>query len=434
MFDQKETRFMNEKPYLPRLIDRKMTQYLQAFGAVCIEGPKWSGKTRTSLHHCKSSFYVGSSRGNFSNRKLALMDPSLILEGNSPRLIDEWQEVPSIWDAVRHEIDLRGGKGHFILTGSSTPNNRGVFHSGAGRIAKLRMRPMSLFEMGCSSGSVSLRGIFSGDTSAKITGEIDLRRIIQFIIRGGWPENIDVDYEFAQLLPKQYLEAVVNSDINRIDGRTRNLDKIRLLLRSLARNESTTATNRALKRDIKEIDDEDIDVETVAEYLNLFDRLFLLDNQQPFSTNIRSSVRVKQSDKRHFSDPSLACALLGTTEEALLSDLETLGFLFEALCERDLKIYAEANDAKLFHYQDYHDNEIDAVVEMPDGNWGAFEIKLGAHQLDDAAEKLLHIKSVIESEPKGRPPKILGVICGLSNATYIRPDGVHVIPITALKD
>lgn len=425
---------MNEKPYLPRLIDRKMTQYLQAFGAVCIEGPKWSGKTRTSLHHCKSSFYVGSSRGNFSNRKLALMDPSLILEGNSPRLIDEWQEVPSIWDAVRHEIDLRGGKGHFILTGSSTPNNRGVFHSGAGRIAKLRMRPMSLFEMGCSSGSVSLRGIFSGDTSAKITGEIDLRRIIQFIIRGGWPENIDVDYEFAQLLPKQYLEAVVNSDINRIDGRTRNLDKIRLLLRSLARNESTTATNRALKRDIKEIDDEDIDVETVAEYLNLFDRLFLLDNQQPFSTNIRSSVRVKQSDKRHFSDPSLACALLGTTEEALLSDLETLGFLFEALCERDLKIYAEANEAKLFHYQDYHDNEIDAVVEMPDGNWGAFEIKLGAHQLDDAAEKLLHIKSVIESEPKGRPPKILGVICGLSNATYIRPDGVHVIPITALKD
>ncbi len=425
---------MNEKPYLPRLIDRKMTQYLQAFGAVCIEGPKWSGKTRTSLHHCKSSFYVGSSRGNFSNRKLALMDPSLILEGNSPRLIDEWQEVPSIWDAVRHEIDLRGGKGHFILTGSSTPNNRGVFHSGAGRIAKLRMRPMSLFEMGCSSGSVSLRGIFSGDTSAKITGEIDLRRIIQFIIRGGWPENIDVDYEFAQLLPKQYLEAVVNSDINRIDGRTRNLDKIRLLLRSLARNESTTATNRALKRDIKEIDDEDIDVETVAEYLNLFDRLFLLDNQQPFSTNIRSSVRVKQSDKRHFSDPSLACALLGTTEEVLLSDLETLGFLFEALCERDLKIYAEANEAKLFHYQDYHDNEIDAVVEMPDGNWGAFEIKLGAHQLDDAAEKLLHIKSVIESEPKGRPPKILGVICGLSNATYIRPDGVHVIPITALKD
>ncbi|MFA5546505.1 MAG: DUF4143 domain-containing protein [Sphaerochaetaceae bacterium] len=425
---------MNEKSYLPRLIDRKITKYLQAFGAVCIEGPKWCGKTMTSMHHSKSNFFVGSPTGNFSNRKLAMMDPSLILEGDSPRLIDEWQDVPSIWDAVRHEIDQREGKGHFILTGSSTPNSKGVLHSGAGRIAKLRMRPMSLFEMGYSSGSVSLAGIFSGDVKAKITGDVDLREIIRFIICGGWPENIAVDYEFARLLPKQYIEAVVDSDINRIDGKTRNLDKIRLLLRSLARNESTTATNRALKNDIKEIDDEDIDVETVAEYLNLFERLFLLDNQRPFSTNIRSSVRVKQSVKRHFSDPSLACALLGTTEEALLSDLETLGFLFEALCERDLNIYAEANDAKLFHYQDYQDNEIDAVVEMPNGSWGAFEIKLGAHQLDDAAEKLLRIKSTIESEPKGRPPKILGVICGLSNAAYIRPDGVHVIPITALKD
>lgn len=434
MFGHEETKFMDENPYLPRLIDRKMTHHLQAFGAVCVEGPKWCGKTRTSLHHSKSSFFVGSPTGNFSNRQLAVMDPSLILEGDAPRLIDEWQEVPSIWDAVRYEVDLRGGKGHFILTGSFTPNNKGVFHSGAGRIARLRMRPMSLFEMGYSSGDVSLGGIFSGEAGAKITGEIDLRRIIQYIIRGGWPESIGVDFEFARLLPRQYVDAVVDSDINRMDGKTRNLDKIRLLLRSLARNESTTATKRALKRDIKEVDDEDIDVETVAEYLNLFERLFLLDNQPPFSTNIRSSVRVKQSVKRHFSDPSLACALLGTTEEALLSDLETLGFLFEALCERDLKIYAEANDAQLFHYQDYHDNEIDAVVEMPDGTWGAFEIKLGAHQLDDAAEKLLRIKSALESEPRGKPPKILGVICGLSNATYIRPDGVHVIPITALKD
>lgn len=425
---------MEEKKYFPRLIDTKVIKYLQAFGAVCIEGPKWCGKTMTSLHHSKSSFFVGSPAGNFSNRTLALMDPSLILEGNTPRLIDEWQEVPSIWDAVRHEVDLRGGKGHFILTGSSTPNEEGIFHSGAGRIATLRMRPMSLFEMGHSSGSISLKEIFSGEAKAIFTGDVDLRKIIQFIISGGWPENIGIDFQFAQLLPKQYIDAVVEKDIGRIDGKNRNLDKIRLLLRCLARNESSTATNKSLKNDIKEMDDEDIDVETVAEYLNLFERLFLLDNQQPFSTNIRSSVRVKQSVKRHFSDPSLACALLGTTEEALLSDLKTLGFLFEALCERDLKIYAEANDAKLFHYQDYSENEIDAVVEMPDGSWGAFEIKLGAHQLDNAAKKLLAIKSSIESDPKGRSPKILGVICGLANAAYIRPDGVYVIPITALKD
>jgi uncharacterized protein len=425
---------MGEKPYLPRLIDRKVTKYLQAFGAICIEGPKWCGKTMTSLHHSKSSFYVGSPANNFSNRKLAVMDPALILPGDAPRLIDEWQDVPSIWDAVRHEVDQRRGKGHFILTGSSTPDRKGVLHSGAGRIAKLRMRPMSLFEMGCSSGSVSLRGLFSGGTQTSLTGEVDLRKIIQYIICGGWPENIGVDVEFARLLPKQYVDAIVDNDINRMDGKVRNLNKIRLLLHSLARNESSTATNKALKKDIKEIDDEDIDVETVAEYLNLFDRLFLLDNQQPFSTNIRSSVRVKQSVKRHFSDPSLACALLGATEESLLSDLETLGFLFEALCERDLNIYAEANDAKVFHYQDYHGNEIDAVVEMPDGSWGAFEIKLGAHQLDKAAQKLLHITSAIESDPKGRPPEVLGVISGLSNAAYLRPDGVHVIPITALKD
>jgi predicted AAA+ superfamily ATPase len=425
---------MSEKQYLPRLIDRKVIQHLQAFGAICIEGPKGCGKTETSLHHCKSKFDVGSPKGNFSNRKLALMDPSLILEGESPRLIDEWQEVPTIWDAVRHEVDQRKGKGHFILTGSSTPNKNGIFHSGAGRIAKLRMRPMSLFEMGYSCGSVSLSGLFSGDTKAVFTGEVDLRNIIRFIIQGGWPENIGLDYEYARLLPKQYMDAVIDSDISRLDDKVRDLGKIRLLLRSLARNESTTVTNKALKNDIKEIDDEDINVETVAEYLNLFERLFLLDNQQPFSTSIRSSVRVKQSVKRHFSDPSLACALLGTTEDALLSDLETLGFLFEALCERDLKIYADSFDAKVFHYQDYQNNEIDAVVEMPDGSWGAFEIKLGAHQLDDASKKLLQLKSQIENDSKGRPPKLLGVICGLTNAAYIRPDGVHVIPITALKD
>ena len=219
-----------------------------------------------------------------------------------------------------------------------------------------------------------------------------------------------------------------------MDDTSRDLHKVRLLLRSLARNESTSASNKTLKNDNKEQDDEDINVETIAEYLGVFERFFLLDNQKPFHPNIRSSVRIKQLEKRHFCDPSLACALLGATEKSLLADLETLGFLFEALCERDLRIYAESNDAKLYHYQDYNDNEIDAVVEMPDGSWGAFEIKLGANQLDAAAEKLLKIKSGIEKDPKGKPPKILCIVCGLSNATYVRPDGVIVVPITALKD
>ena len=425
---------MLEKNYLPRLIDDKISQHLSAFGSIVIEGPKWCGKTMTSLHHCTSSFYVGAPAGNFSNRKLAMMDPSLILDGETPRLIDEWQEVPAIWDAVRYAVDQRGKKGQFVLTGSSTPNRKGILHSGAGRIAKLRMRTMSLYEAGVSSGLISLRDLFNGTIKSGLTGEVNLRTLIEHIICGGWPENVGIDFKFAQLLPKQYIDSVVTDDINRVDDTSRDLNKVRLLLRSLARNESTSASNKTLKNDIKEQDDEDINVETIAEYLGVFERLFLLDNQKPFHPNIRSSVRIKQLEKRHFCDPSLACALLGATEKSLLTDLETLGFLFEALCERDLRIYAESNDAKLYHYQDYNDNEIDAVVEMPDGSWGAFEIKLGANQLDAAAEKLLQIKNAIEKDPKGKPPKILCIVCGLSNAAYVRPDGVIVVPITALKN
>lgn len=416
------------------MIDKKVTEYLSAFGSVCIEGPKWCGKTMTSQHHCKSTFFVGAPANNFSNRTLAQMDPSLILDGETPRLIDEWQEVPAIWDAVRYAVDQRGEKGQFILTGSSTPNRKGILHSGAGRIATLRLRPMSLYEIGASSGKISLKDLFDNPIPTMLTDEVNLHELIDYIIRGGWPGNINTDSKLAHLVPRQYIDALINEDINRIDGVTRDLHKIRLLLRSLARNESTTATNRKLKNDIKEIDDDDIDVVTVAEYLNLFERLFLLDNQKPFNCNIRSSIRIKQSEKRHFSDPSLACALLEATPAMLLSDLQTLGFLFEALCVRDLKIYAESNDAKLFHYQDYNNNEIDAVVEMPDGEWGAFEIKLGANQIDAAAKNLLRIKKAIENDPKGKPPKILCIICGLSNAAYVRPDGVYVVPITALKN
>lgn len=419
--------------YLPRLIDLKVIQYLSVFGSICIEGPKYCGKTMTSQHHCESTFLVGSPANNFSNRKLAQMDPSIILEGDTPRLIDEWQEVPAIWDAVRYVVDQRGEKGQFILTGSSTPNRKGILHSGAGRIAMIRMRPMSLYESGGSSGKVLLKDLFFNSISTVLTGEVKLPILIDYVLRGGWPGNIGTESKLAHLMPQQYIDSLINDDINRIEGKVRDLHKIHLLLRSLARNESTTVTNRTLKNDVKEQDDEDINVVTVAEYLNLFDRLFLLDNQKPFSSNIRSTVRIRQAEKKHFADPSLACALLGATPESLLSDLETLGFLFEALCVRDLKIYAEAIDAKVFHYQDYNNNEIDAVVEMRDGSWGAFEIKLGANQIDDAANTLLRIKESIEKDPKGRPPKVLCIICGLSNAAYTRPDGVHVVPITALK-
>ena len=426
-------KIMDKEKYIPRIIDAAVERYLATMGAVCIEGPKWCGKTWTSSYHSNSEFLVGNPDNNFQNRALAEMSPALVLEGETPRLIDEWQEVPPLWDAVRYTVDQRGQKGQFILTGSATPKRKGVLHSGAGRIGKLRMRPMSLYESGDSSGKVSLQELCEGKLTPAITGEVDLRTLARLTVRGGWPGNLDIADADISLLPGEYLDAVIDDDVNRVDETRRDSRKVRLLLRSLARNESTTATNRTLKNDIKEIDDEDIDVETVATYLDIFNRLFLTDNQPPFSAKLRSSVRVKQAEKRHFCDPSLACALLRATPEKLIGDLETFGFLFEALCERDLKIYAESFGAQLYHYQDYAGNEIDAVIELPDGNWCGIEIKLGANKIEEAAENLIHIRDEIAKDG-GKPPSALIVLCGLSNAAYQRPDGVYVVPLTALKN
>lgn len=425
---------MEKKGYRPRIIDNKIEEYLGVFGALCIEGPKWCGKTWTSSFHSRSEIYLGDPAGNFQNRNLAELSPDLVLQGEPPRLIDEWQEVPPLWDAVRFHVDQSSEKGLFILTGSSTPNHKGILHSGAGRIARIRMRPMSLYESGDSSGMVSLGDLCADRMESVMTGEVRLTDLIGYILRGGWPASLGLSIKEASLLPRQYLDAIVDDDVYRIDGVKRDTTKIRLLLRSLARNESTTATNRSLKNDVKEKDDEDIDVDTIASYLDIFSRLFLIENQQPFSSKIRSSVRVKQAEKRHFADPSLAAALLGATEEKLLGDLNTLGFLFEALCERDLRIYTDAFAGQLYHYQDYQNREVDAVIQLPGGEWCAFEIKLGANQIDEAAAVLVKLKNDIAKEPGGIPPKVLCVVCGMSNAAYKRADGVYVVPITALRE
>lgn len=344
---------MTQTEYLPRLIDQQVETYLQTFGAVCIEGPKWCGKTWTSAHHSKSAINIGDPAGNFQNRQLAELSPELVLEGDTPRLIDEWQEVPPLWDAVRYKVDQTSVRGQFILTGSATPNHKGILHSGAGRIGRLRMRPMTLYENGVSSGQVSLEALCQGKLSPVMTGEVSLETLVDAIVRGGWPGSLGLSLAQAALLPLEYLHAIINDDVYRIDGIKRDTAKMRLLLRSLARNESTTATNRTLVRDIKAVDDADIDANTVASYLDIFRRLFLIDDQPPFAANIRSSVRLKQAEKRHLCDPSLACALLGATPASLIGDLETLGFLFEALCERDLRIYAESFGGQMYHYQDY---------------------------------------------------------------------------------
>lgn len=425
---------MTQTEYLPRLIDQQVETYLQTFGAVCIEGPKWCGKTWTSAHHSKSAIYIGDPAGNFQNRQLAELSPELVLEGDTPRLIDEWQEVPPLWDAVRYKVDQTSVRGQFILTGSATPNHKGILHSGAGRIGRLRMRPMTLYENGVSSGQVSLEALCQGKLSPVMTGEVSLETLVDAIVRGGWPGSLGLSLAQAALLPLEYLHAIINDDVYRIDGIKRDTAKMRLLLRSLARNESTTATNRTLVRDIKAVDDADIDANTVASYLDIFRRLFLIDDQPPFAANIRSSVRLKQAEKRHLCDPSLACALLGATPASLIGDLETLGFLFEALCERDLRIYAESFGGQMYHYQDYKGQEVDAVIERPDGQWCAIEIKLGAGQIDAAAANLLKLRAQIADEPQGKPPVVCAVVCGMANAAYKRPDGVFVVPLTALKN
>lgn len=425
---------MKNDRYRSRLIDEKIDNYLKAFGAICIEGPKWCGKTWTSEHHAESEIKLQDPANNYQNRSLAEMSPLMILKGDSPRLIDEWQDVPPLWDAVRSEVDRTGQKGQFILTGSSTPNRKDIKHSGAGRIARIHMLPMSLYEAGYSDGKISLKDICYGKADDVMTGEVDLKDLIDFILRGGWPDNIDIPLSAASLVPKQYVEAIITDDSARIDGVQRDTLKMRRLLKSLARNESTTATNRTLIRDIKDQDGDEIMPKTVTEYLNVFDRLYLLNDQPAYSSSMRSSVRIKQQSKHHFCDPSIAASLMNCTPDNLMNDLNTLGFLFEGLVERDLGIYAETFDGKLYHYQDYKGREIDAVIELSDGNWCGFEFKLGAGEIDAGASNLLKISAEFDEDPKSKKPQALCVVCGMSNAAYRRPDGVYVVPITSLKN
>ncbi len=424
---------MQKRDYRFRFADKIVADYLETFGAVVIEGPKWCGKTWTSAIHSNSEFLLGKPDGNFQNKRLAEMSPELVLPGDVPRLLDEWQAVPMLWDAVRAEVDRRNAKGQFILTGSATPRRKGIMHSGAGRIGRIRMRPMTLFESGDSSGMVSLREICSGSITPIMTGEVKLEKLADLIVRGGWPGNLNVSEKNAGLLSREYIKAVLESDVAELDSIRRDVHKMHLLLKSLARNESTASSCRTLKNDISNVDSENIDDDTVSDYLDVFRRLYLIDNLPPFAPETRSSIRIKQAEKRHLADPSLACALLSLSQSGLLNDLNTFGFLFEAMCIRDLRIYANSFGAELYHYQDYRDNEIDAVVEMPDKSWCAIEIKLGAHQIDTAAQNLLSVNEKIRANG-GTPASHLCVLCGLSNAAYRRPDGVQVAPLTALRD
>lgn len=424
----------NNFNYKPRIVDELVEKNLRIFGAICIEGPKWCGKTWTSSYHANSEFLVGNPSGNFSNRMLAELEPYTVLKGDTPRLIDEWQEVPALWDATRSFVDESGNKGQIILTGSSTPVNKGVLHSGTGRIKSIRMNTMSLYESGDSTGLISLKDLCENKFESKVLEETNLEKLSYLIVRGGWPGNINVDVNDCDELALGYMENVAKTDLKQLDKDIDyNEHKAKLILKSLARNESTTVSNQSILNDIIENDNSSISKNTLSKYLDAFNRMFLFNNQEPFSPNIRSSLRVKQMEKRHFSDPAMACAMLKLTPKKLMNDLNTFGFMFEAMVERDLSIYAQSLNAKLFHYQDYRNNEIDAVIELEDGNWCAIEIKLGLNKVEEGSKNLIKVcKDIVDNG--GKEPIMKCVIYGVGNMAYKNADGVYIIPITALKN
>jgi len=429
---------LKKEGYRTRLVDKKLSEYLKLFGAVSVEGPKWCGKTWTSLHHANSVSYIMDPADNYKNKTRAELNPALVLEGKTPRAIDEWQEVPGIWDAARFDIDKAPVFGKFILTGSVTPPRESYKHSGAGRIAILRMRPMTMYESGDSAGAVSLAHVFSGRRIKPFVADIDLVRLIDITIRGGWPQTLNIPIEKTGSVSLEYINAILKNDLFSSGLSRRNSVKLRVLLRSLARNNATTVSETTLTADIdgegrNKQSNEDISLSrnSVSEYLSDLKRIFVIEDIPGWDPGIRSKTRIRMHAKIVFADPSLAIAALGIGKRRLLEDLNTYGFMFENLCLRDLCAYAEYHGGSLFHYRDNSNLEVDAVIEMKDGSWGGFEIKLGENQIEAAAQTLVRLKNKIVSNG-GKEPSCLAVITG-GGLGRRRKDGVYVIPINALK-
>lgn len=421
--------------YKKRIIDDKISKLMNIYGAVCIEGPKWCGKTWTSKNHALSASYIGDPAGNFMNKQLAELDPSLILEGDKPRLIDEWQVVPNIWDAVRYKVDQSSRKGEYILTGSSTPHMKGKLHSGSGRIGKISMRTMSLMETGASSGVISIIDLFNSNFKPLPTGEISLDKLIDLVVRGGWPGLQELPLEDSLQIPRDYLQNIPY-DMERIDGIKRDSRKVKSLLRALGRAESNMTSKKKLQNDIEEFSEDSVDytsisTDTISDFLDCFNRMFLLEDQPAFENKLRSSIKALKTPKRHFVDPSLAVAAIDATPQMLKQDLNTFGYMFESLCIHDLRIYADYYDGKVYHYHDERGNEADAIIQLPDGRWGMFEVKVGFNQVEKAAKELLYLKAKFEAETNSSP-EFLCIICGMTNMAFQRSDGVYVVPITSL--
>jgi predicted AAA+ superfamily ATPase len=412
--------------YLPRTVDTQLASLLQVVGAVVVEGPKASGKTWTAQRLARSAVRLDVDA---NARQAAGIDPSLVLEGEVPRLIDEWQLTPDLWNYVRRAVDDRGRAGQFILTGSAVPADNVTRHTGAGRFARLRMRPMSLQESGHSTGEVSLSALMDGGNSRAADPGLDVKAIADRLVAGGWPALVEKTPEQAALAVRAYVDEVRRTDVQRVDGVSHDPERVLRLMRSLARNVSTMTGIATMARDIAGTE-RAIDPDTAYRYHEALERLMVVEDQPAWAPHLRSRSRVRVSPKRHFVDPSIAAAVLRATPARLLEDLNLFGLLFESMAVRDLRVYAQAQDAQVLHYKDNTDLEVDAIVERADGAWGAFEVKLGQTYVEQAVETLQTFADRVDTAKCGRP-KVLGVITGFGMG-YTRPDGIHVIPIGAL--
>ncbi|NLV35398.1 MAG: ATP-binding protein [Clostridiaceae bacterium] len=421
------------KKYYPRIADKILEEALESAGAVLIEGPKWSGKTWTAAKKSKSILYMQDPDTRESNIQAASVKPSLLLKGEKPRLIDEWQVAPVLWDSVRHEVDMRGEEGQFILTGSATPIiDKQISHTGTGRFSRIKMRPMSLFESNESTGEISLKELFEKYNNIGLTSNIEIEGIAKAIVRGGWPASVTSKPESASKRAQDYVNSIVQFDVSRVDGIEKNPNKMFALLRSLSRNISTEANYSVLIKDMEGGENESITRPTIQSYLNVLQRLFVVEDLEAWNPSIRSATPLRVSPKRQFVDPSIATATLGITHEHLLLDFNTFGYLFESLCIRDLRIYAEALGGKVSHYRDKSGLECDVIVVLRDGRWGAVEIKLGSNEFDKAAKNLRKLSEVIDHK-KMNKPSFLMILTG-TKFGYKRDDGVLIVPIGCLKD
>lgn len=419
-----------EEVYYPRIADELLAKKLRSSGAVLITGCKWCGKTMTASQKAKSRLFMQNPDLGPQYLLTADIKPSVLLEGETPRLIDEWQMAPVLWDAVRFMVDERRSKGQFILTGSAVPKDNVTAHTGTGRISRLMMRPMSLFESKDSNGEISLGDLFEGKTGMTGHSELTIKKIAYLICRGGWPGALDMDSEDALETSRNYVDAIVSEDISRVDGIDRNPKRVEAILKSLARNIATIATNTTVLGDVIG-NDLSMSMTTLDEYLNALRRIFVIEDQPAWSPSLRSKTAIRTSDKRHFVDPSIATAILGISPARLLEDFNTFGFLFESLCTRDMRIYAQANDGRVFHYRDKNGLEADIIIELRDGRWGAVEVKMGNKQIEEAAENLKKLASKVDIEKNGSP-SFLMVITGGEYA-YQRADGVWNVPVGCLR-